>query len=64
MVGATANAEELQSLQAEKDKASEKLAGTEQKLSLLEQEKQRIQKVQYSVIISYFYICFFRSMML
>ena len=45
MTGAAANVEQVQKLQSEKDKAEEKLTGAEKKLSLLEEEKLRIQKV-------------------
>ena len=39
------NQEELKQLQSERDNLSETLTTTKQNLSLLEQEKQRIQKV-------------------
>lgn len=45
MTSSLVNQEQIQQLQAEKDKVAEKLTTTEGKLSLIEQEKIRLQKV-------------------
>ena len=59
MTGAAANVEQVQKLQSEKDKAEEKLTGAEKKLSLLEEEKLRIQKVLCANLKFNFISCFY-----